>query len=120
MKTLSPRSHGYLDYLTSVVFLLAPALVKLSGLAAALSYALAAVHCALTLLTAFPLGLLRAVPLKIHGTIEVLVALTLGTVPWIFQRHFARPARMFYTTMGGTIFLVWLCSDYHDKDGTAS
>ncbi len=120
MKLISPRNHGYLDYLTSIVFLLAPALLKLSGLPAALSYGLAAVHCGLTLLTAFPLGLFRAVPLKLHGMIEGLVALTLGMVPWIFQRHFARPARIFYTAMGAAIFLVWLCSDYSPVDGTSS
>ena len=56
MKLITPTVHGYLDYLTVVVFLLAPKLLGLEGLPALLSWTLAGVHLALTLVTDFPLG----------------------------------------------------------------
>ena len=56
MKPIRPTMHGYLDYLTVVVFLAAPKLLGLEGLPALLSWTLAAVHLALTLITDFPLG----------------------------------------------------------------
>ena len=51
MNILTPRAHGYLDYVVVVVFLLAPVVFGLTGFPAVLSYLLAVVHLALTLLS---------------------------------------------------------------------
>lgn len=53
MKIISPQVHGYLDYFTVVVFLLAPTLMGLTGIPALLAYALAGIHLAMTLVTYF-------------------------------------------------------------------
>lgn len=44
MKKLSPTVHGYLDYVTVVIFLAAPSLIGLSGLAKTFAYVLAVIH----------------------------------------------------------------------------
>ena len=62
MKPITPVTHGYLDYFTVAVFLLAPNLLGLNGLPALLSWTLAGVHLALTLVTDFPLGWRRLLP----------------------------------------------------------
>ena len=56
MKPITPITHGYFDYVTVAVFLLAPKLLGFEGLPALLSWTLAGVHLALTLATDFPLG----------------------------------------------------------------
>lgn len=74
MNTITPRVHGYLDYVTVVVFLLAPTLIGLTGIPAMLAYALAGIHLAMTLGTDFPLGIVKLIPIPIHGWIERLSA----------------------------------------------
>jgi hypothetical protein len=40
---ISPTLHGYLDYLTVLLFLVAPTLIGLTGMARTVAYALAGV-----------------------------------------------------------------------------
>lgn len=108
-KLLTPRTHGYLDYVTVVLFALAPAVLGLTGLAATLSYALAAIHLAMTLATAFPLGLARLVPFPLHGLVELAVAVMLAALG-VFL--FDGTARAFYLVMAAVIAVVWATTDY--------
>ena len=56
MKIISSEPHAVLDYLTVVIFALAPAVIGLTG-ASAMIYALAAVHLSMTLVTDMPFSL---------------------------------------------------------------
>ncbi len=112
MKILTPRTHGILDYLTVIAFLLAPTLFGLSGLPATISYLLAAVHLVLTLITAFPLGLVKAVPFKLHGVVELVVAILLVLLSWLLGFASVPTARNFYVAAGIVVFIVWLITDY--------
>ena len=73
MKILSDTTHGILDYLTVVLFVLAPSPFGFSGTAAIISYALAGIHLAMTLLTNVPLGVVKIIPIKLHAVVEMLV-----------------------------------------------
>ena len=110
MKILSPKIHSVLDYAVVLVFLAAPTLLGMTGVAALLSYALAAVHLTLTLLTDFPMGALRVIPLTVHGLIELVVGPLLIAAPWILG--FTAHARIFYVAAGATIFVTWCATDY--------
>jgi hypothetical protein len=112
MKILSPSVHGVLDYIVVLAFASAPAVVGLSGLPATISYLLAIVHLGLTLATAFPLGLWKLVPLRVHGAIELVVSVVLVILPWILGFSTDRRACVFYVGAGIVIFLTWLLSDY--------
>ncbi len=112
MKVLMPRTHGILDYVTVVAFLSAPALFGLSGLPATISYLLAAVHLVLTLVTAFPFGLVKLVPFKLHGVVELVVSVVLVLLPWLLGFASTPAARNFYIGAGIVIFIVWLVTDY--------
>ncbi len=81
MKPIAPTIHGYVDYLTVVVFLAAPKLLGLDGLPALLSWTLAGVHLALTLVTDFPLGWRPWLPFWISGWVEQSLAR-----PWFSSR----------------------------------
>ncbi len=108
MNILTPRAHGYLDYVVVVVFLLAPTVFGLSGFPEVLSYLLAVVHLALTLLTNFALGAVKVIPLNLHSTIEVVV----GPVLIILGIVLGGAAAAFYIAIGVIILLVWVLTNY--------
>jgi hypothetical protein len=110
MKITSPTFHGYLDYVTVVLFLVAPTLVGLTGMAATFAYALAAIHLTMTLLTDFPLGAAKVIPFAIHGWVERVVGPILILLPFVLG--FDAAARIFYVVIGGVIILVRLVTDY--------
>lgn len=109
MKILSPKIHGFLDILTVLIFAAAPTLFNFGGLPATICYVLAVVHLVLTLATAFPLGIVKIVPLLVHGTIELIVSTALVILPFILG--WTGAARNFFIGIGIVIFIVWLISD---------
>jgi hypothetical protein len=50
--------------------------------AMAISYALAGIHCVMTLITDFPLGLARLLPFSIHGWMERMIGPVLIVLPF--------------------------------------
>jgi hypothetical protein len=67
MKVISDTAHGILDYLTVAIFALAPSILGLTGFAALVSYALAAIHLVMTLFTNMPLGVFKIIPMRLHA-----------------------------------------------------
>jgi hypothetical protein len=106
MKVVSDRTHGILDYLTVAIFALAPSVLGLTGFAALVSYALAAIHLVMTLL-----GVLKIIPMRLHALVEMLVG------PVLFVAALVLPTilgdqREFFLVMGLVISAVWLLSSY--------
>jgi hypothetical protein len=112
MKLIMPGAHGYLDYLTVAVFLAAPKLLGLEGLPALLSWTLAGVHLALTLVTEFPLGWRPWLPFWIHGWIERIVGPALVLVAFLAKFSDGGLAFGFYLFMGLVIITVGWLTDY--------
>jgi hypothetical protein len=112
MKVITPTVHGYLDYLTVVVFLAAPNLVGFEGLPALLSWTLAGVHLALTLATDFPLGWRPWLPFWVHGWIERVVGPTLVLIAFLPVFSSSSSAFGFYVFMGLVILAVGWLTDY--------
>lgn len=112
MKVVSPRTHGYFDFLTVVIFLLAPTLLGLSELPAMFAYALAGVHLIVTLASDFPFGVIKLIPFTVHGWIERLVGPSLIALPFIFGFAVEEAARNFYIAMGLVVIVLGLLTDY--------
>ena len=112
MKPITPTIHGYLDYLTVVVFLAAPKLLGLDGLPALLAWTLAGVHLALTLVTNFPLGWRPWLPFSIHGWIERIVGPALVLIAFLPNFSSSSSAFGFYLFMGVVIVAVGWLTDY--------
>lgn len=112
MKKISPRVHGYIDYFTVAVFLLAPMAVGLTGVSAMLAYTLAGVHLLMTLMTDFPLGVVKLIPFAVHGWVERAVGPLLVLVPFVPPVAADAPAQIFYVLIGIVIILVGLLTDY--------
>lgn len=112
MKILSPRAHGYVDYLVVAWFLGGPGVFEFGGLAATIAYVLAAVHLLLTIATDFPMGLVKLVSFPLHGLIEVGVVILLFALPWVAGFSGDEVAKNFYVAAGAGVLLVFLITDY--------
>lgn len=115
MKVISARMHGYLDFLTVILFLLAPTLFGLNQVPALLAYSLAAIHLLVTLASDFPFGIVKIIPFPVHGWIERVVGPALIAVPFILGFAADEIARNFYIAMGFVIIVVGVLTDYQEK-----
>jgi hypothetical protein len=116
MNILSRITHGYLDYLTVVIFLLAPTLLGMSGLPAMIAYGLAVIHLLLTIATDFPSSMIKIIPFKLHGWLERLVGPLLIVLPFILGFSNDTVARNFYIGIGIVIIAVGICTNYKGTD----
>jgi hypothetical protein len=116
MNILSRLTHGYLDYLTVVIFLLAPSLLGLSGLPAMIAYGLAFIHLALTLATDFPSSMFKIIPFKLHGWLERVVGPLLIVLPFVLGFSSDTVARNFYIGIGIVIIAVGILTNYKGTD----
>lgn len=115
MKIITPKLHGYLDFLTVAIFLMAPSLLGLSGLPATIAYGLAVIHLAVTLITDFEYGVVKILPFKVHGLIERIVGPLLVALPFVLGFTGQGAAVYFYVVIGAVIIAVGLVTDYDAK-----
>lgn len=119
MRSIGSWSHGVIDYAMVVFLIVGPRVVGFSGKQATFCYVLAAVHLALTLLTRFPLGVMKIVGFPLHGAVELLASIVILALPWIAA--FARGvlSRNFFLSVGLLLFFIWLLTDYRGLRGAA-
>lgn len=115
MKVLNPRVHGVIDYAYIALFLFAPSVLEFSPLATGVSYTFAVALLGLSLLTAYPLGLVKMVPFPTHGALELAASLVLVLAPWLGDFQTEMVARNFFLGGGIALFAVWLTTDYRSE-----
>ena len=120
MKKLSPEVHGILDYVTILLLLISPTLFRMHTVGSNFTYALAFVHLMLTLLTDFRAGVFKVIPLRIHGLIEITVAIGLVGIAILFKVSGDTVEFYFYLIFSVILFIVWAISEYgmHVKAAT--
>lgn len=112
MKFISPKLHGVIDLLVVVFLLASPTIFNFTGLLATFTYALAGVHLVLTLLTDFGMGVIKVIPLQVHGAIELIVGVVLIVLAYTLFNDPAQIGKLYYTAFGAAVLLTWLFSDY--------
>ena len=112
MKLLSPRVHGYLDYLLVALFAVAPFLFDLAERPAILSWIVGLTLLVVSLLTAYPLGMVRVISFPAHGALELLAAIFLVLSPWVLGYSDEIASRNFFLLTGLTLLGVWAVTDY--------
>jgi hypothetical protein len=117
MKIISSKVHGLLDYATVLFLLAAPTIFKMEGTLCTMTYVLAVVHFALTALTAFEVGLVKIIPFKLHGVIEIVVAAVLGGVAFWFSNNDNALGFYFYAGLAIVIMIVFLLTDFKASKG---
>lgn len=111
-KVLDPKVHGILDYALAGLFLLAPSLFDFSETAATVSYVFGALYLITSLVTRYPLGLLKVIPFPTHGVIESIMAVAWIFSPWIFGFSEDEAARNFFIIAGVGLLIVVALTDY--------
>jgi hypothetical protein len=79
---------------------------------ATFTYILGFIHLALTITTKFELGLVKIIPLKIHGMIELIVSIGLVLIAFYLGNLEGDLARNFYLGFGVAVFVTWFITDY--------
>ena len=118
MKIISSKVHGVRSYLTVVFLVAAPTLFQMEGILCSFTYALAGVHFVLTALTGFELGIVKVIPFKVHGIIEVVVSVALAGVGFWFRSNGNELGFYFYVALAIIILIVFALTDF--KSGTAT
>lgn len=111
MKFISPKVHAVLDYLVAAFLIIAPQFLPLSATSLVLSVALGIIHFILTILTKFRGGIVKLVPLPMHGMVELVVSLTLGLLSLTYFRHHMAD-HFYWACLALAIMVVFLCTDY--------
>jgi hypothetical protein len=112
---LNSKIHGLIDYLVVAFLWTAPSLFNLPEVTSKFTYLLGGIHLTLTLLTNFELGVIKVIPLKIHGLIELIVSILLIGVSFYLGNMEGSLAKYFYIAFAVTVFLTWLLTDYNSK-----
>jgi hypothetical protein len=120
MRFINARIHGYLDVAVIVLLAAGPLVMGLGGTPAAICFALAALHLILTLLTDFPMGAKKTIPLFLHGLVELIVGVLLLVLPSLLGFGPGSPARRLYIFAGAAILLLWVLTDYRGREGNPS
>ena len=111
MKFISTKIHGFIDLLLVVLLLAAPSYFGFTGLLAMFTYALAAVHLMLTVLTNYALGIFKVIPPAVHGSIEFIIGIALIILGYTLFKDDA-DGKLFYVIFGTVLLLTWLVTDY--------
>jgi hypothetical protein len=109
---LNSKIHGAIDYVVVVFLLLSPTLFGLPEVTANFTYALAIIHLILTVTTNFEYGIFKLIPFKIHGIIELIVAVALVAVAFFLGNLEGDLSRNFYLGFAIAVFLTWALTDY--------
>ena len=115
MNVINSKLHGIIDYLVVLFLLVAPRIFHLENTTALFTYILAGIHLALTICTNFEYGLVRFIPLKIHGYVELAVSIALVGLAFYLGGIDGDASRNFYISFAIAVFVVWALTDYKTK-----
>jgi hypothetical protein len=108
---IPPKLHGVIDYLIVSFLLLSPTLFSMDQRVSLYTYILACFHLLTTLFTNFSGGLLKIIPLYVHGFIELLTGSGAIIMACTILKY-NEAGEFFYTGFGIFILAVYMASDY--------
>ena len=112
MRLIGAWSHAIIDYALVAFMFIGPSIAGFGGPQASLAYTLGTTLLVLSLLTRYPLGLLRAIRFPVHGAMEVLIALLFLILPWIANFAKGIHSRNFYILIALVMLVIAFMTDY--------
>nr|WP_294897288.1 hypothetical protein [uncultured Pedobacter sp.] len=112
---LNSKTHGIIDYLIVIFLFAAPSIFDLPYITSVYTYGLAVLHLLVSCFTHYEYGLIRFIPMKIHGTVELVVAFLLVAVAFYLGSIDGGVAKELYFGLAISVFVLWLISDYTNK-----
>lgn len=112
MKILSAKTHGIIDYLLVLFLAASPTLFNMEGALSTVTYGLAALHLLVTITTDFELGLVKLIPFRVHGLLEIVVSLALAILAvWFYNNGYAAGFN-YYIALAVAIMIVFILTDF--------
>jgi hypothetical protein len=115
MNIVSTKVHGVLDYGTVLLLEGIGFFGPFSSYVSRLAIALGVVHLVLTVLSNFELGIVKVIPMKIHGYIELAVSIILVPAPLLLGYSDESPAKYFTWVFAVVVFALYVLTDYKGK-----
>ena len=109
---LNSRIHGAVDYGVVLFLMISPSYFGLADITSKCTYVLAIIHLLLTVSTNFELGILKIIPFKVHGMIELAVSIALLAVGYFLGNLEGDLSRYFYLSFAVAVFITWILTDY--------
>ncbi len=116
MRFITPLLHGMLDYVVAIVLVTFPAVLgsEFSGAvadpawltAATLSISIGVILFLYSLLTAYPDGLVRVIPFKVHLAIDAIAALALIALPFVLPNAYGEIGKWAHIGTGIVVLIV--------------
>lgn len=86
MRFISTRTHGITDYLMGILLIASPYLLNFAtgGPAQWIPIIIGIAMLAMALMTKYEVGMLKAIPMPAHLTVDFLAGALLAVSPWLF------------------------------------
>ena len=114
MRVIGIWSHGVIDYLMVIILAIAPSVAGFNGRQAMICYGLAVLHFLLTIVTRFPLGVVKVLSFTLHGSVEFMVGVLMIILPWLGGFSAGLNSRNFFVAIGVLILVIWAMTDYRN------
>lgn len=103
MYLISPRTHGFFDYPTAVLFAAAPWAFNLGFGAVGLATLVGGVLLLLAMFTAYPAGMGKAIPFRVHRWIDMALGAAMIASPWLLGLSSNIASRNFWLITGAWV-----------------
>lgn len=114
-KLLPAKIHGFADFGSAFALIIVALVVGGSGLAVATGVVIGVVLIVVSVLTDYPLGLIRVIPFVVHSAGDYLGAAALIAAPFVLGFTDTDPGlTTFYVVAGVALVAVSLITDYGD------
>jgi len=112
VRLIGAWSHAIIDYAMVAILFIAPSVAGFAGRQAAMAYTLGTTLLVLSLLTRYPLGVVRLIRLSLHGAMELLIALMFLILPWLANFAKGVHSRNFYLLISVLMLAIWFLTDF--------
>ena len=107
MRLIGAWSHAIIDYCFVAILFIGPSIAGFGGRQASMAYTLGTMLLVLSLLTRYPLGLLRFIRFHVHAAMELLIALMFLILPWLANFAKGIHSRNFYLLISVLMLAIW-------------
>ncbi len=116
MKVISSKVHGVLDYLTVIFLILSPSIFNMDDGLRTCTYVLAGLQLIVSILTDYEPGLIKVIPFKVHGLIEMAAAVILAIIAFLFLHNDSETGFYFYLVLAVIYLIVFILTDFREKN----
>jgi hypothetical protein len=121
MRLIGALAHSIIDYALVIIVMIGPSIAGFAGRQATMAYVLGASLLLLSVLTRYPLGILKLIRFPLHGAVELLIALLFLILPWLANFAAGILSRNFFVLIALLMLAIWFMTDFRGiRDRNAS